>query len=829
MALFAITCIAIIATRIKVDSEILNLLPQHFQSVQALKVFDREFSQGHELTFGIWDEKKECDLEAFGEFFGEALRKEPWVVRVMDRSPMELPEGIAEVQKLAVPLLLNLPAEEFNAAVARLAPDALSERFARKRAEIEAGSPKAEMELNFDPLGVVVPALKPLASSFNMDGNRPLASEDGTLRVAIAVTNQESLDAPSCQAMMQTVNEFKTRLLDQWKAQENGPAPRLLVTGRTPYVSEMSLLMKDDIISTIAGSAVLVSLVFYLGFRRFKPLFALFHVLLLCCLAAVAAGTLIFPQLNAVTMGLCAIMIGIGVDFGMLLYGTYEAKRSLGEDHETAAGSAVTLLGRGILFGASTAAASFAILTFSGSPGFAQLGSLIGIGILTAATLMMTIFLALLGKGKERSGTFLGKTPAPGTTSATASSRFSVLGYIEFLTTHGKSVTLCALGGLILLNFAAYLPIGKVRFDANPKSLEPAGSDAGFALRKIMEKMPSAEEPVLAIIKAKDAQEFHTVWNAAQTRWAAAKERGEIKNLASPFAFALSPIRRDTNAAHLKSIDFTASRTALETTLEREGFAAASFAPAFEMLTALETLSKGDLSPTDWRHTLPQESSWIFVLDRFLSTTPNIGVAYITPLKTLATAEEQAKLNAALLPEGSHFTDDAGSQPRLTGWSYVMTDLLPWSKTKLTNLSILMLIFITSVLAFVYRSIKPLAVLMVSLALSIGAMITALKITGIPLNLFNVLAFPLVLGIGVDYGIYTILAVRQRSGSLALATVVKPILLSGLTTIAGFGSLGLANNPALSTLGLVCAIGVSACLASTLLLILPAYLWRGYR
>jgi len=119
---------------------------------------------------------------------------------------------------------------------------------------------------------------------------------------------------------------------------------------------------------------------------------------------------------------------------------------------------------------------------------------------------------------------------------------------------------------------------------------------------------------------------------------------------------------------------------------------------------------------------------------------------------------------------------------------------------------------------------------MLSLALSIGAMIAGLKITGLPLNLFNVLSFPLVLGVGVDYGIYVIVAVRQQDRARhAMASIVKPVVLSGLTTIAGFGSLGWANHPALSSLGLVCALGVACCLFSTLCFILPAYLWKGYR
>lgn len=815
-AVLAIFCVAVIVLRARIDSDVLNLLPQRFESVQGLKLFDRDFSQARELTFALWDEsgKGKGDLDAFADYFGEALRREPWVVRVMDGVPMESPEGIAQVQKLAVPLLLNLPPGDFDKALEHLQPSALAARFKRKRAEIEAGSFKAEMELNFDPTGVVIPALKPLAGSFSLeggaDGARPFASPDGTLRVAIAVTRQEKLDAPSCQELMRKVEAFKARVLAGWKSEggSGSAAPQILVTGRTPYVAEMSLGMRGDIVSTVIGSVVLVAGIFWLGFRRVRPLFAILHVLLLCCLVAVAAGTFIFGQLNVVTMGICAIMVGIGVDFGMLLFGTYQAAREEGQDHEAAAAHAVNLLGRGVLFGAATAAASFSALILSESPGFTQLGVLIGVGVLTAALLMMTVFFALLGRG------------------SVAGKRDFLSGatfwYVERLHRRAGPVAIAGLAALLALNLYAWLPVGKVRLEADPKSLEPAESRAGFALRKITEKLPAAKvEPVLAIIQGRDAADFRARWTKAQEHWLVAKEKGEIRSFTSPWAFALAPERLKANLAHLRGLDFAPARTALTGSLEREGFEAASFQGAFGLLDSLGALAHGDLAAADWRKALPEDSSWIFILDRFLSPTPNVGLAYISPQKTISSQAEQQRLRTAL--------DTPGLGATLTGWSYVMADLVPWSKVKLRNLSLAMLGFIVVVLVFLYRSPAPLLVLLGSLGLSIGAMVAGLKLTGLSLNLFNMLAFPLCLGVGVDYGIYTVLGVRQRGGPKPLATVIKPVILSGLTTIAGFASLGFATHPALSSLGLVCALGVACCLFSTLFFILPVYLWRGFR
>jgi len=806
VALFVVACVAVIVTRGRVDSDVLCLLPQRFDSVRALKVYDREFSQAREITFALWDETHAADLDAFAEYFGDALRKEPWVVRVLDRSPMDESEGSREMQRLAVPLLLDQEPAAFAQTLAQLAPGAITKRFAMKRAEMEAGSPKAEMELSFDPLGIVAPALTPFSASFSAENTRPMASQDGTLRVVVALSAQTTLDAETCRATMAQVEDFKTRVLAGWTG---GAAPQILVTGRTAYVGELSTGMKHDVLATLLGSIVLVSGVFYVGFRRVRPLLAILGVLVLCCLGAVAAGILFFQRLNLVTIGLCSILVGLGVDFGMLLYGSYQASRHCGLDHHEATAASAHQIGRGIVFGASTTAAAFLSLLLSESLGFAQLGVLIGIGILLAAALMLTVFYVFIGPNYRMGGSDPILT--------------ATQGYLDRILFAPKPMVFGALALLVAATVFAIAPIGKVRFEVNPQSLEPPNSQAGFALRKIKEKLISGKaEPVLAIVQGRDAGDFHAQWAAAQAGWQAAKDRGEIAGFSTPAAFAFGPQRTDANLLALAALDVAASRRALQAALENNGFDADPFQNAFGLLDALETLRKGDRAPLDWQRILPPASSWRFILDRYLSSTPNIGAAYITPNRTIATPAEQQALRRVL--------DAPGVHPWYTGWSYVMADLVPWSQGKLVELSVAMVLFNVALLIFMYRAVAPLAVLMLSLGLSIGAMIAGLKLTGLPLNLFNVLSFPLVLGVGVDYGIYVVLAVRQRERARhVLASIVKPVLLSGLTTIAGFGSLGWANHPALSSLGLVCALGVACCLFSTLFFILPAYLWKGYR
>ena len=122
------------------------------------------------------------------------------------------------------------------------------------------------------------------------------------------------------------------------------------------------------------------------------PLLGMGISLLLSCLVALAAGLLIFRELNMVTVGFCAILIGLGVDFAILIFGRYQQARNEGADHAQAVEDAVANLGRAVFFGALTTAVGFLALLLSGSAGFTQLGVMIAIGILVAGLLMTTMF-----------------------------------------------------------------------------------------------------------------------------------------------------------------------------------------------------------------------------------------------------------------------------------------------------------------------------------------------------------------------------------------------------------------------------------------------------
>jgi predicted RND superfamily exporter protein len=794
----AFSCLAVLLSRISLDSDVLNMLPGNFNTVEGLKVYNRDFEQTRELTFALQCQPEDVErLDEFAGQFAAALRKQPWTVRVLTGSPMETPEGIHDLQTIALPLLLNLEPGAFAAAIDVLRPARIQERLHHLRQQIEAGSPRPQFELEFDPLGVIGPALRPFAETSAIQEEQPLTSPDRTMRLFLVVTNQPSISAFDCQRLMRQVNGFRTHALDGW----TGAPLKLFITGRSAYVAEVSLSMRYDIVATLIGSILLVGIIFFVGFRRWLPLFGMGFSLLLSCLVALAAGLLIFRRLNMVTVGFCAILVGLGVDFAILTFGRYQQARGDGESHRQAIATAVAKLGRAVFFGALTTAVGFVALVLSGSIGFIELGVLIAIGILFAGFFMCTILFLFV---REEQGT-LGHDWIFET----------IKKYVRWSVQRPGTILTISIVSLGLLTLFGFSPRPRLPFDAGARSLEPKNSRAGIALAAIMNNMPTRWEPVLGIVRGRDQQQLHDSWRKIATHWADLQRSGQIKGFSTPAALVLSPEWLRQNREQLKGLDLDSARQALQQTIVAEGFSLDSFSSGFQLLDELKTAAGSSAVMPDWHQRLPKTSGWWFLIDRYFASNPLLTCGFVTTNAPITSHAQYQKLSELLPVSDVPIT--------FSGWSYTLANLLPWAKHQLLIISALMALFDALLLAVLYRDWRLWLIQECTLVFGLGAMLASMKLLNVPLNLLNVLAFRLVLAIGVDYGIYVLL-VWQKARQLEhdVAGVVKPVLLAGLTAVSGFGSLAIARNPSLSGLGITCALGIFWTLVATIFFTLPA-------
>jgi hypothetical protein len=440
---------------------------------------------------------------------------------------------------------------------------------------------------------------------------------------------------------------------------------------------------------------------------------------------------------------------------------------------------------------------------------FSELGVLIAIGIFVAGLFMCSILFLFVRDDRRNPDT--GKMPVP-----PHDWLFDlVTKYVGWIVRRPCPMLIFSSAVLLLLTAVGFSPSPPLQFEASARSLQPKNIRASQALETIMKKMPIRWEPVLTIVRGTNQQQLHDYWEKISSRWKEVQTAGKIQGFSTPAALCPSPIWMEQNRQRLRGVNYQAAQETLTETLDAEGFTVEAFTPAFALLNDLQRIADPNAPLPNWRTQLTESSSWWFLIDRYFGQDPLLTTGFVTTNEPLTTHEQSQELQRDLSVAGVPMT--------LTGWAYVLADLQPWSHHQLLIISALMAIFDISLLAILYRDVRLWLIQVITLVFGIGAMIATMKLWNIHLNLLNVLSFRLVLAIGVDYGIYVVL-IWQKTNQVQhdVAGVVKPVLLAGLTAISGFGSLALARNPALTGLGITCAIGIFWSLVATIFFTLPA-------
>lgn len=773
--------------RLRFDADILSLLPGDLPAVEGLRIHQEHFANARELILTL-RAPDGLRAEAVSQAIALRLRSATNLVKtaVWQAPWMENP---AQASELVAYYWMNQPTSALAELEARLAPDKLAATLEATREQLATSmSPGDIARLSYDPFGFTsLPANGDAAPAFAQGANI-FSSEDGRFRVQFVKANEELNTYRECDAWLGAIKEIV-----QAAVASTGDAQGVQInyTGRPAFVVEIARGMQKDMKLSVAGTAVVIGILFWIAHRRWKPMLWLITLLALILASTLGLGGLIFGSINVVSMGFAAILLGLAVDYGVVHYQEALAHPQLSVPQIRRA------IAPSIFWAATTTIAAFLALNWGGLPGLAQLGSLVALGVFLAACVMVYEFLPVLFPDRDKPNF----TPPIETSSITLAASEPPHLFIPA----------AILSGALLTFAVTVLAFGFPTIDPTANALRPRHSPAYSALAEVQAHLGQDREPLWLIFGGATEAEVAEKLRASEAALALAKTNGLIISFTLPLQLWPQADVQGANRPYMRRL--VEERAALRQSALANGFSPVALGLMDSVLDTWEISLKdpGIFWPTN------AMSEW--VLQNFVARSPThfFALGLLEPKRPTAGEDHLAlaSLATATLPQPGVW---------LSGWELLGRSIFERVRQNFLPVLIPMVLLSLLSLGLAFRRLPEVLLSVAVLALSGLCLLAVMRLVGWSWNLLNLMAIPLILGTGIDYSIFMQLALKRFGGDRAMAyrSVGRALLLCGSTAIAGFGTLGLSSNAGMASLGQVCAIGIAANMIFSVFL-LPAW------
>jgi predicted RND superfamily exporter protein len=167
-----------------------------------------------------------------------------------------------------------------------------------------------------------------------------------------------------------------------------------------------------------------------------------------------------------------------------------------------------------------------------------------------------------------------------------------------------------------------------------------------------------------------------------------------------------------------------------------------------------------------------------------------------------------------------------------SGRAVIFADLLRASLIDMPRSVLLSLALTAVTVTLLFRRARAVAMVLGSLGLALAFMLAAMDLVGVRLNFINFIALPITFGIGIDYAV-NVYGRFEQERSLGILAAMRgvggPVILCSLTTSLGYLALLRSHNQAVRSLGAVAVLGEMTCLLAALLALPAALLWHTQR
>ncbi len=515
-----------------------------------------------------------------------------------------------------------------------------------------------------------------------------------------------------------------------------------------------------DLLSTSGVSLLLVVGILGVMLRSVRAVIALLPPLLLAVVVSLSLVQLINGALNTYTSMGTAILFGLGIDFGIHLLARYRELRGAGDTPEEAVIAAWAEVGPPCVTAALTSAAGFAALMLADFRGISQLGGALALGVMVCLGFMFLLLPILLVR--------LDPGPVPMPTAEASGGARGMAGLLVL--------------GLLLTALAGTLwPKLTVEYDTS------ALRNEGFAWAELSEPQRALREqafpPVVVPVTSPQARaEEHD-------RLTALVEQGALPHVRGVLSVeTLLPADQPERLAALSKL----------AALHEDPRAATLPAPVREALADLHATDLSVLSEEE----LPEALRILLGVG-----SPRVMLLLQGNMRDLRASHElKQELDGVVTGAASEFLTHA------ILYNLITEDLRRFSLAALA-----------AVLLLVALDLRRVRLVIVAVVGLLGGIVWAgggMAAADIRINIANIVALPILLGLGVDVVIHLLHRLEATGDvGVALRTSGYAALTSTLTTLAAFIALVAADNRGIRSTGEVISLGMTMVFLATILLV----------
>lgn len=832
---FAVTAVLlagslVLASRLRFDTDFTALLPRNDPVIDTFLATIADFHSTDYLLVAV-RVPEDAVLDPYEDFvdaLGERLAAMP------ELESVEYHIGGAEelLRELYPKAVLFLDADGRAALEARLSDAGIRERVREVRRLVATPQGQAAKPLlALDPFGLSDLFLGQVQSS---RGSLPVdwtsgyyLSRDRRMLLVLAKPARPPSDVDFAGRMAEAVEAEIAAVQARWPemiGDDGGigvappPPPEVALGGsHMTAVDDARFIRKDAFLNGFTSTIAVLAL-FLFAFRRLGPLLFSMLPLGVGLVMSFALAQLTLGSLSSATSGTAALLIGLGTDFVVVSYGRYVDERRRGASLEEALVAMSGSTGRAVVTGAVTTTVVFYAFLVTDFTGLWQMGFLTGTGILICMVSVLVLLPALIAWRHDHHA---------------RRQRTPNLYLHSFGTDHilgacmARPRTALLIGLAVTVAAAALLP--RLRFEESMQSMRPPGNRGVQVTREVGERFGSGFNFMMLVLTGETPGEAIALADRAAAGAARLVEEGVLYGYGGVTSLIPPPAKQAEVLAWLErergdGLDLDRIEATFRNQLEAEGLRFDAFAAGMELLREGLGHSR-PVSVEDYRE-IPQAK---VLLERFLK--PSNGgwktVVYLYP------PENQWRREPP--PEAVALAAELGPNAALTGTNTVNQRVRQRVLPDAWLAGVVGLVLVTILIWLDFRTLRHTLLALAPLAVGLLWMLSAMSGLGIPLNFLNIFVTTMIIGIGVDYGVHLIhryLEVRGQDDAEVRHALVESgnaIVVSALSTVAGFGSLAFSHYPGLRSVGYVAALGAATC-ALVAISLLPAFLaWNRAR